>query len=217
MSGEDDYEDDDNDEIDDPLDIFKYFKDPNGVFKNFDPSKIFGSKEFNEIFKEIFGQIVNNLPKEFQNMSPEELFKEFTKDKSRFGVKGPFTYGFRFDFGRDGKPIVEPFGNIKKEKYTGKPEVQKDREPLVEVTETEDNIIVIAEMPGVTREDIELKATNQSLTISTQKETAARVYYKEINLPTAINSDYAKARYVNGILEVQLKKLDQKQTNIKVD
>ena len=72
-------------------------------------------------------------------------------------------------------------------------------------------------MPGVTREDIELKATNQSLTISTRKETAARAYYKEINLPSAINSDYAKARYVNGILEVQLKKLDQKQTNIKVD
>ena len=49
-------------------------------------------------------------------MSPEELFQEFTKDKSKFGIKGPFTYGFRFDFGKDGKPIVEPFGNIKKEK-----------------------------------------------------------------------------------------------------
>jgi HSP20 family protein len=175
-----------------------------------------GSKEFNDIFKQIFGQINKNLPEEFQNMSPEDLLKEFTKDKSKFGIKGPFTYGFRFDFGKDGKPIIEPFGNIKKEKYTGKPEVKNDREPLVEVTEVEDNIIVIAEMPGVTKEDIELKATNQSLTVSTKKD-AVRAYYKEINLPSAINSDYAKARYTNGILEVQLKKLDQKQTKIKVD
>jgi HSP20 family protein len=215
MSDEDDY-DDDEDDIDDPLDIFKYFKDPNGIFKNFDPSKIFESKEFNDIFKQIFDQVYKNLPEEFQNMSPEEFLKEFTKNKSKFGVKGPFTYGFRFDFGKDGKPIVEPFGNIKKEKYTGKPEVKKDRDPLVEVSEVEDNIIVIAEMPGVTKEDIELKATSQSLTISTKKD-AVRAYYKEINLPSAINSDYAKARYTNGILEVQLKKLDQKQTKIKVD
>jgi HSP20 family protein len=215
MSDEDDY-DDDEDDIDDPLDIFKYFKDPNGIFKNFDPSKIFESKEFNNIFKQIFDQVYKNLPKEFQNMSPEEFLKEFTKNKSKFGVKGPFTYGFRFDFGKDGKPIVEPFGNIKKEKYTGKPEVKKDRDPLVEVSEVEDNIIVIAEMPGVTKEDIELKATSQSLTISTKKD-AVRAYYKEINLPSAINSDYAKARYTNGILEVELKKLDQKQTKIKVD
>ena len=71
-------------------------------------------------------------------------------------------------------------------------------------------------MPGVTKEDIELKATNQSLTVSTKKD-AVRAYYKEISLPSAINSDYAKARYTNGILEVQLKKLDQKQTKIKVD
>jgi HSP20 family protein len=215
MSDEDDY-DDDEDDIDDPLDIFKYFKDPNGIFKNFDPSKIFESKEFNDIFKQIFDQVYKNLPEEFQNMSPEEFLKEFTKNKSKFGVKGPFTYGFRFDFGKDGKPIVEPFGNIKKEKYTGKPEVKNDQEPLIEVSEVGDNIILIAEMPGVTKEDIELKATNQSLTISTKKD-AARAYYKDINLPSAINSDYAKARYTNGILEVQLKKLDQKQTKIKID
>ena len=72
-------------------------------------------------------------------------------------------------------------------------------------------------MPGVTKEDIEIKATTQSLTISTDKETAPRAYYKEINLPSAINSNYAKARYVNGILEVQLKKLDERQTKIEID
>ena len=144
-------------------------------------------------------------------MPPEDLLKEFTKNQSMFNIKG-----FRLDVGKDGKPIIKPFRKVKKEKDTGKPEVKNDQEPLIEVSEVGDNIILIAEMPGVTKEDIELKATNQSLTISTKKD-AARAYYKDINLPSAINSDYAKARYTNGILEVQLKKLDQKQTKIKVD
>ncbi|MCJ7651680.1 MAG: Hsp20/alpha crystallin family protein, partial [Candidatus Lokiarchaeota archaeon] len=59
--------------------------------------------------------------------------------------------------------------------------------------------------------------TNYSLTISTKPQTESRSYYKEINLPTAINSDYAKARYVNGILEIKLKKYDEKQNKIEVD
>ena len=72
-------------------------------------------------------------------------------------------------------------------------------------------------MPGVTREEIELKATTRSLTISTKSMDKGRNYYKELELPSPINSDYAKARYTNGILEVKLKKIDEKQTNIKID
>jgi len=86
----------------------------------------------------------------------------------------------------------------------------------VEVNEEEEIIIVIAEMPGVDREDIELKATIHSITIST-KENANRNYYKEVELPSAINSDYAKARYSNGILEIELKKVDEKHKKIKID
>ena len=40
---------------------------------------------------------------------------------------------------------------------------------------------------------------------------------EEVDFSSAINSDVAKARYVNGILEVRLKKLDEKHTNIRID
>ncbi len=158
---------------------------------------------------------MNNLPPEMQNLSPEELMKEFTKNRSKFGFF-PITYGFNINIGKDGKPTIDSFGNVKTKPYSGKPVVKSKREPLVEVNEESDQIIVIAEIPGVDRDDIELKATSHSLTIST-KENASMHYYKNVEFSTVINSDVAKARYVNGILEVRLKKIDEKHRSIRID
>jgi HSP20 family protein len=214
MSGEDEYDDEDEedeeDEYEDFLDRFKDLGDPSKLFGNFDPAKLFNSKEFQKMFKEIFKQLAKNLPKELQGLSPEEITREFMK-------KGPIMYGFNIGFGPDGKPIMDSFGNLEKEPISGKRKVRETREPLVEVNEDQDQIIVIAEMPGVSKEDIELNATNRSLTISTQKIVFGRSYFKEIDLPAAINSDYAKARYTNGILEVKLKKLKEKGKPIDIE
>ena len=176
---------------------------------------MFKSKQFRNMFKDIFEKISSNLPPEFRNLAPEDIAKEFMKNKSKYGF--PFTYGFNINIGPNGKPTVDSFGNIKAKPYSGEPEVKHTREPLTELSEHGDEIIVICEMPGVTREDIELKATTHSITISTKSISKGRIYHKEVELPYAINSDYARARYTNGILEVTLKKIDEKQTNIKVD
>jgi len=211
MSGEDEYDDEDEkDEYEDFLNRFKDLGDPSKLFGNFDPAKLFNSKEFQKMFKEIFKQLAKNLPKELQGLSPEEITREFMK-------KGPIMYGFNIGFGPDGKPIMDSFGNLEKEPISGKRKVRETREPLVEVNEDQDQIIVIAEMPGVSKEDIELNATNRSLTISTEKIVFGRSYFKEIDLPAAINSDYAKARYTNGILEVKLKKLKEKGKPIDIE
>lgn len=214
-----DEDEDKDEEKKDPFDFFKFFEDPNKFFSDpnkflLDPNKLFQSKQFRHMFKDIFKKIMNNLPSEFQNLSPEEIMREFTKNKSKFGF--PITYGFNINIGPDG-PTIDSFGNIKAKPYSGEPEVKTVREPLTEVTEQDDYIIVICEMPGVTRDEIELKATTRSLTISTESEDKGRNYYKEVGLPSPINSDYAKARYTNGILEVKLKKIDEKQTDIKID
>ncbi|MFX1256930.1 MAG: archaeal heat shock protein Hsp20 [Promethearchaeota archaeon] len=200
-------EDDDEDEEDespDPFDFYNFFSDPNKLFK---------SKQFKYIFKEIFENILKRLPSEFQNLSPEDIKKEFMKNKDKFG---PFMAGFNINIGPDGKPTIDSFGNIKTEPFSKKPKVKGTREPLIEVNEEEDQIIIIAEMPGVTKEDIELIATTHSLTISTKNSDFGRIYYKEIELPAPVTTS-AKARYTNGILEIKLKKVDEKHTNIKID
>jgi len=211
MSGKDDYDDEDEeDNYEDFFNMFKGLGDPSKIFGNFDPAKLFNSKEFQKMFREIFNQIAKNLPKELQGLSPEEITREFMK-------KGPIMYGFNMGFGPDGKPIMNSFGNLEKEPISGERKIRKTREPLVEVNEEEDQIILIAEMPGVNKEDIELNATNTSITISTEKIVSGRSYFKEIDLPAPINSDYAKARYTNGILEVKLKKLKEKGKSIDIE
>ncbi len=220
MSGKDEYDDEDEkDNEDEPVNFFEAFKgfgDPN-LFKNLDPAKLFNSKEFQKMFKEIFKQISKSLPKDLQGLSPEDFTKEFMKNQSKFGKKGPFVYGFNFGIGPDGKPSMGSFGNIEKEPISGETKVRKNREPLVEVHEEEDYIIVIAEMPGVNKDDIELNATTKSITISTQKIVFGRSYFKEIDLPAEIKQDYAKARYTNGILEVRLIKIKGKGKPIDID
>ena len=211
MPGKDDYdEEDEEDNYNDFMNMFKGLGDPSKIFGNFDPAKLFNSKEFQKMFKEIFGRLRKNLPKELQGLSPEEITREFMK-------KGPIMYGFNIGFGPDGKPIMDSFGNLEKEPISGERKVRKTREPLVEVNEEQDQIIIIAEMPGVSKEDIELNATNTSITISTEKIVSGRSYFKEIELPAAINSDYAKARYQNGILEVKLKKIKEKGKSIDIE
>ena len=218
MNDEDEYDDEDEeDEEGMPFDFSKIFANPEKFFKNVDLNQIFNSKEGQRFFKDIIEQMMKNLPKEFQNMSWEELTREFMKNKDKFGFKGPIMYGFNVNFGPDGRPTIDSFGNIKRTPYTGKPKVKKVREPLVEVNEEETQIIVIAEMPGVSRDDIELKATSNSITISTNEGTTGRKYYKEVDLPSAINSNYAKARYQNGILEIKLKKEEEKASKIEVE
>ncbi len=203
-------EDEDEDDEDDSLEPFDFFKDFS------DPNKLFKSKKFKYLFNEIFRKMSKHLPPEFQNLSPEDIRKEFIKNKDKFPWKGPVMYGFNVNIGPDGKPKIDSFGNIK-QKPSGKPKIQSSREPLVEISEESDQIIVIAEMPGVKKDDVELKATSHSLTISTKSNSFGRNYRKEIELPFAINSDYAKARLQNGILEVKLKKIDEKRKNIKID
>ena len=211
MSRKDEYDDeDDEDEYEEFLNRFKNLGDPSKIFRNFDPAKLFNSKEFQKMYKEIFKQLAKNLPKELQGLSPEEITREFMK-------KGPIMYGFNIGFGPDGKPIMDSFGNLEKEPISGQRKVRKTREPLVEVNEEQDQIIIIAEMPGVSKEDIELNATNRSMTISTEKIVSGRSYFKEIDLPAAIDSDYAKARYTNGILEVRLKKIKEKGKPIDIE
>jgi HSP20 family protein len=73
--------------------------------------------------------------------------------------------------------------------------------------EEEEEIVVVAEIPGCIKENIELKATESSLTIIACDEEDARKYNTTVDLPTNINPDYAKARYRNGILEVKLQKV----------
>jgi HSP20 family molecular chaperone IbpA len=111
--------------------------------------------------------------------------------------------------------VPKPAGGLKisrpNKKYSEKPVSSlltagtiKEREPIVDVFEEEDYLRVMAELPGVEENEINLKVIDNTLTIST--DTSARTYYKKVELPTPVEKETIESSYRNGILEVKLRK-----------
>ncbi len=133
-------------------------------------------------------------------------------------IPGAVYYGYSVTVGPDGKPHVREFGNAKPTRR-GTFEVGS-REPFVDtvVDEKEGKLKVVAEMPGVQREDIHLEALEDSLTI--RADHGDRRYETTVPLNVQVDPASASATYNNGVLEVKLKLKGQqkpKGINIKID
>jgi len=165
---------------------------------------------YNDFFKEIekwFEEAFREFEREWE-VFPKELVREKKSGSKTIREFGPFVYGYSITIGPDGKPIIREFGNVRPSKRPTKPiEVTEEREPLVDVIEEEDKIRVVAEVPGVSKEEINLDVVDNKLKIST---TGKIKYYKEIPLNVPVNPDTSKATYSNGILEVTLNKKQEK-------
>ncbi|RLF34100.1 MAG: Hsp20/alpha crystallin family protein [Thermoplasmata archaeon] len=127
-------------------------------------------------------------------------------------------YGWTFKIDSDGKPVFQEFGNVPRTPLAhSKEELPGSREPLIDVQESDKDITVIAEIPGVSKEDVDLEVNEDYLTI--RVDNPERKYYKEVKLPEEVDPDTGNARFNNGVLSVTLKKLKPKKKGkrIKVD
>lgn len=95
-------------------------------------------------------------------------------------------------------PRITPFPHL--------PSLTKEKQPLVDIFEEQDHLIVLAHLPGVDKENLNIKTGQDTLTISTNNKTPQ--YLKKVQLPTAIKKGTIKSTYKNNILQVKLKKLN---------
>jgi HSP20 family protein len=150
----------------------------------------------------MFREMEKMMKEEFRTFS-EKVPKDYVKERRLPDGRtvrelGPFVYGYSMKIGPDGKPEIRQFGNIKKS-LKG-PQVKNEREPLVDIVETDSEVRVVAELPGVEKTDIKLHGTEDSLTVSVN--TPQTKYFKEVALPTKVKVKQAKSSYKNGVLEV---------------
>ncbi|MBM4465418.1 MAG: Hsp20/alpha crystallin family protein [Chloroflexi bacterium] len=117
------------------------------------------------------------------------------------GDKGRGVYGFSVRTGVGGVPRVERFGNIRATEEG--PVVAEVREPLVDVFDEEQEIVIAAELPGVAEEEVHIEIQDDILSLET---TGERKYAKEILLPEPVDAATLQKAYKNGILELRLKK-----------
>jgi len=130
--------------------------------------------------------------------SGEIDFSGLDKIKGLKELKG--VYGVRVRTLADGRPSVEPFGNIKRSPKG--PVVEEVREPIVDVFDESDGIHVVAEMPGIEEKDIFLDIQGDILTIKAEGQN--RKYQKEILLSREAGADKMTWTYKNGILDVRI-------------
>jgi len=104
--------------------------------------------------------------------------------------------------------------------------------PTVDVKETDKEITVIAEMPGINKEDIDIDIHEDRVEIRAEtkeekkeekegyiyKERREGSFYRSLALPASVNAAKAKATYKDGVLTLALpKSKETKKTKIKIE
>jgi len=102
--------------------------------------------------------------------------------------------------------------------------------PRIDISEDDNNINVVAEIPGVKKEDLKITLQDNILTIEGEKkkeeEKKGKNYYRAervfgsfkrcFTLPAEVDSDNVEAKFEDGMLRINMKKLHPKPKNEKV-
>ena len=106
------------------------------------------------------------------------------------------------------------------------PRQENEGQLTIDVFQTEDNVVIQSTIAGVSDKDLDISVTNDMVTIKgsrtpEQKIRSSDYYYQELYwgpfsrsviLPVDVDADNAKASMKNGILTIQLPKLDKIRT-----
>jgi HSP20 family molecular chaperone IbpA len=151
-----------------------------------------------------------------------ETSKKTTKQLS----KGDLNMLIRFDYPR-------MFDNLLQDFVVGDFTSAVKSFPAIDVAEHENEFVLLAEMPGVKKEDLKLTVENNALTLSGVRkpyeipqdarvllnEVRVREFSRSIEFPSDVEVDKIAAELQNGLLRVVLPKAEEakpKQIEVKV-
>src|SRR5262245_24265499 len=134
-------------------------------------------------------------PREFITASPFELMRQFTEEIDRVFAN--------FGVGR-----WHGAGSLESTSWS----------PPIEVFERGNELVVRAELPGLSKDDVKVEITNDGLVIEGERksehedtrkgyyrsERSYGQFYRLISLPEGANVDQIKAQFNSGILEVSI-------------
>lgn len=106
--------------------------------------------------------------------------------------------------------------------------------PVIDIFEEGNDIVVKAELPGMKKDDIEVRLSDGAITISGEKRKEETIekkdYYRfersfgafsrAFSLPLEVQVDKAKAQFKDGILEVRIPKSEEaikKEKKVKIE
>jgi len=95
--------------------------------------------------------------------------------------------------------------------------------PAVDIYETEKEIILKAELPGLKKEDVSIEVTGNSLTLSGERsfekdvreenyhriERSYGSFSRTFSLSSTVDQDNVAAKFIDGILEIHIPKAEK--------
>ena len=104
--------------------------------------------------------------------------------------------------------------------------------PSVDIYETENELVLKADLPDLNEKDLDVRVENNMLTIRGERKFEQKVkednylriertygsFSRSFSLPTTISSEGIKAEYNNGVLKVEMpKRADSKPKQVKIN
>lgn len=104
--------------------------------------------------------------------------------------------------------------------------------PEVDIHETEDELVLEADLPGIEEKDLDIRVENNMLTVRGERKFEKKVneenylrveraygsFSRSFSLPHTINAEAIKAEYRNGVLTIHVPKREEaKPRQVKVN
>lgn len=112
------------------------------------------------------------------------------------------------------------------------PQTNRPWAPAVDIYETENELVLKADLPDVNEKDMDIQVENNMLTIRGERKFEQKVkednylrvertygsFSRSFSLPSTINSESIKAEYKNGVLTIELpKRAESKPKQVKIN
>lgn len=106
--------------------------------------------------------------------------------------------------------------------------------PSVDIYETDENIVLKAELPGVDKKEVSVEVKDNTLVLKGERKREKEVkeenyhrversfgtFMRSFSLPVSVKQDQVKAKFKDGVLEVTLPKAEEakpKQVKVEVE
>lgn len=119
--------------------------------------------------------------------------------------------------------LRKPFSFLPSWMPTMKMHGMEEFAPSIDILTKGDNIVVKAELPGMKREDIDVILTQDTITISGEKQKEEKVdkkdyhsiersygsFKRSFSLPSEVQTEKASAKFEHGVLEITIPKTEE--------
>ncbi|MDX2500952.1 MAG: Hsp20/alpha crystallin family protein [Deltaproteobacteria bacterium] len=124
------------------------------------------------------------------------------------------------DFGQIGSNLEKPIEDMFRSVSTGFTLAERTWKPPMDMNETPEEVIIVAEVPGVDKDDLEVEISSKAVRIKGNRyarhcsgnatyrlaELQYGSFERILFLPAPIDPEIVSAAYQNGLLEIRLAK-----------